>query len=199
MDKYVEIRLQYPAVITKEQFYKIAHISKKNAAYYLENGYLPCIKSTGKTRKYKIKTEDVIYFIKQREKHPHYFKLHNPIFSEFKFMAWQLFVPLIMEDYPDVLTVPIICHICGYPPKTILQWFNEKRIFGFKVNQALHIPKKSLTAFMCSREFADRPCKSTVHLSHIKQFNEWMKAEASLPDISPNRLEDITDSIKAKK
>ena len=183
MDKYDDIRLQYPAVITKEQFYKIAHISKKNAAYFLENGFLPCIKSTGKTRKYKIKTEDVINFVKQREEHPNYFKLYNPIFTEVKLLIWQLFVPLIMKDYPDVLTIPIICNICGYSKNTVLQWFHEKRIIGFRVKQEINIPKVSLTTLMCSREFTDRPCKSAVHLSYIKQFNNWMKEQISFPDI----------------
>ena len=45
--KYDAIRRAYPETISKEQFYRIAHISKATALHLLQNGLVPC-KDTGK-------------------------------------------------------------------------------------------------------------------------------------------------------
>ena len=41
-DKYQWVLDEYPAIITKEQLYKICHVSKKTALYYLEGKIIPC-------------------------------------------------------------------------------------------------------------------------------------------------------------
>ena len=46
------LRTTYPEEITKDQFYRICHISKKTASYLLESGIVPCRNSGKKTRKY---------------------------------------------------------------------------------------------------------------------------------------------------
>lgn len=45
--KYDAIRRAYPETISKDQFYRIAHISKATALHLLQNGLVPC-KDTGK-------------------------------------------------------------------------------------------------------------------------------------------------------
>ena len=67
---YDEIRKQYPETISKDQFYRIAHISKATALYLLQSGLVPCIDSGKKTRRYTIRTEDVITYLMEREIHP---------------------------------------------------------------------------------------------------------------------------------
>ena len=49
---------EVPDVITKEQFYRICHISKSTALYLLKSGAVPCEYSGKKTRCYKIKKDD---------------------------------------------------------------------------------------------------------------------------------------------
>lgn len=44
---YEALRKEYPETITKEQFYKMAHISKATALHLLQSGLVPC-KDTGK-------------------------------------------------------------------------------------------------------------------------------------------------------
>lgn len=39
---------EYPETISKDQLYKICHISKVKASWYLENGVIPC-EGTGKS------------------------------------------------------------------------------------------------------------------------------------------------------
>ena len=47
LDFYESIRREYPEVITKDQFYRIAHISKATALFLLQSGKVPC-KDSGK-------------------------------------------------------------------------------------------------------------------------------------------------------
>lgn len=62
-EKYCnEILQQYPEYITKDQMYRICHISKKTCLFLLESGLVPNIDSGKKTRRFKIKTVDVIQY-----------------------------------------------------------------------------------------------------------------------------------------
>lgn len=47
LEYYESIRREYPEVITKDQFYRIAHISKATALFLLQSGKVPC-KDSGK-------------------------------------------------------------------------------------------------------------------------------------------------------
>jgi len=44
-----------PDVITKDQIYRICHISKSTALYLLQSGKIPCEYTGKRTRCYKIK------------------------------------------------------------------------------------------------------------------------------------------------
>ncbi len=68
--KYDYLINEYPAVITKDQFYRICNISKKTAKHLLDNGLVPCINSGKKTRKYKLKLTDVIVYLEARDASP---------------------------------------------------------------------------------------------------------------------------------
>ena len=47
LEYYEPIRREYPEVITKDQFYRIAHISKATALFLLQSGKVP-YKDSGK-------------------------------------------------------------------------------------------------------------------------------------------------------
>ncbi len=52
---------QFPDVISKDQLYKLCHISKKHARFLLLSGKIPREKTGKKTWGYRIKKEDVQY------------------------------------------------------------------------------------------------------------------------------------------
>ena len=56
-----------PDTLSKEQFYKICHISKKTASDLLNSGKVPCIKSDKRTHKFKIRKSDAIEYLKHKE------------------------------------------------------------------------------------------------------------------------------------
>ena len=57
---------ELPETLSKEQFYKLCHISKSTALHLLRNGIVPCIDSGMKTRCYKIKKADVKEYLNKR-------------------------------------------------------------------------------------------------------------------------------------
>ena len=59
-----------PEVITKDQLYRICHISKSTALYLLKNGKIPYEYTGKRTRYYKIKKADVIAHLKDRKVFP---------------------------------------------------------------------------------------------------------------------------------
>ena len=54
-----------PDVITKEQFYKLCHISKRTAMYLLRTGKAPCQYSGKQTRCYKIRKADMMQYMEK--------------------------------------------------------------------------------------------------------------------------------------
>lgn len=64
----IPIKEQYGEVITLDQLYRICHISKRKAKWLLDNKIIPCEDSDKKTRRYKIKTDDVIAYLEAIEK-----------------------------------------------------------------------------------------------------------------------------------
>lgn len=77
MSDYSFLLSKYPEYVTKDQFYRICHISKNTARYYLENGFIPCIDSGKKTRRFKIAIKDIISFLEDRDENPEKYYLPN--------------------------------------------------------------------------------------------------------------------------
>lgn len=74
-EKYCqEVLTSYPKYITKEQMYRICHISKKTCLFLLESGLVPSIDSGKKTCRFKIKTTDVVKYLKERDDYPELYK-----------------------------------------------------------------------------------------------------------------------------
>ena len=71
---FKEIKKQYPKTMSKDQLYRVAHISKATALYLLQSGAIPCKDTGKKTRRYTIKTDDVIENLRQREICPEKYK-----------------------------------------------------------------------------------------------------------------------------
>ena len=58
-------------IISLEQLYKLLHISKRKAAWMLQNGIIPCEIRNMPTHKYSIRKEDVLAYIARSEHEKH--------------------------------------------------------------------------------------------------------------------------------
>lgn len=185
-----DILKEYPAVVTKEQFYKLCHISKRVASYYLEQGFLPCEKRKGKTHKYLIKTKDIVTFIRARQSDPMAYqaptgisrqpvnadsaKINNRNYiSTLELSLWRTFLTEVLADFPDVCNVREVVLMCGYSKETVLKWCEAEKFVVFNIRRTYHIPKKSFIEFMGSAEFDTIPQKQEKHIELLNRFDVW--------------------------
>jgi len=183
-DKYQWVLDEYPAVITKEQLYKICHVSKKTALYYLESKFIPCECSGKKTRKYKIKTKDVVRFLKMRDESPEkfrasigWYKQRNGVYTRniTPYMRKRLRVALqtILENYPDVLSAAEVSEITGYVTSTVDLWCSSGRIHHFCIQGRNRIPKTSLLEFLTSNDYRAIRVKSRKHILLMEKAQQY--------------------------
>lgn len=115
----------YPEIISADQLYRICHISKRKAKWLLDSGRIPCQDSGKKTRRYKIRTDDVVSYLRTLETAPETVaapvglfnsksKRINPI-AQIDINDFQHFLYRIWAMEPDALTPKDILPLIGYP------------------------------------------------------------------------------------
>lgn len=184
---YGQLLSQYPEYISKEQFYKIAHISKQSARALLSKGLVPCVDSGKKTRKYRIKMEAVIAYLKDREIHPGKYALLNTTASHIQEQRvieispenqkmMQVFYHILFRDFPDVLTVVEASKMTGYSMELVRKWCREKKFVYFNMDGVYKIPRISLVSYLTSAEHCYRKIKSQKHIEDMTRFDQWLKS-----------------------
>lgn len=158
--KYQWVLDTYPDTITKEQLYKICHVSKKTAQHYLVNGIIPCSNTGKKTRQYTIRTVDVVEFLEKRDRDPDiclapvgWYKenvvVYRPrVHSSVMQRKIKAALEIILQKYPDVLTSNEAAKITGYHHETIVRWCSKKKLEYFCIRRAYLIPKISLMEYL---------------------------------------------------
>ena len=181
---YSSIINQYPPVITMDQMYRICHISKRKAKWLLENGIVPCRDSGKKTRRFKINTIDVVYYLQQRERHPeevqtpiglfnsgyssHGKKKPNPITPD-KIEIFRVFLEYRWYHSPDLLFIHDIEEITGYHQVTISNWLRQEKMKSIIVAAKRVVAKEWLIAFIAEY--------SLTHPSYLSEKNKQLVTE----------------------
>ena len=180
---YSFLRDQYPEVITMDQLYRICHISKRKARWLLENGVILCEDSGKKTRRFKIKLDDVIEFLKLRDAGALDDVMPVGIFSseEYGYQprqprtrldngALQVFILDCWVDAPDMLTVPQTMFLCGYSAATIERWFQKDYLEGIYYRGMILLSKESLAEWLASDKGQNIQRQSVVHQELIENL-----------------------------
>jgi|LSQX01.1.fsa_nt_gb hypothetical protein len=174
----------YPEGLSKEQFYKLCHVSKRTARYLLDTGLVPCQRREQQTHRYKIAVDDVLEYLNRRETEPERYAIpkDKPLSSVSSYRVSRL-LPYIelrlltlyqaeMSQLPDTLTVQDVSKTTGYSVKTIIRWCRQSTIHSFLVKRTYRIPKECLLAFMMSARFRKISVKSDRHKSIIRNLME---------------------------
>ena len=141
------LRESYPPFITAEQVRVILHISKRKAAWMLNNGYIKCKATQKKTRKYTIKLDDLIEYIEDSTLHPEHYHMPDSMFSssaskvanKYGFPKvlptedFRLWLSDEWADLPDSLTNTEVTDITGYGIKTVNRWLANKWLRSVKI------------------------------------------------------------------
>ena len=184
--------------ISLEQLYKMLHISKRKAAWMLQNGIIPCEIRPTKTHRYVIRMEDVqVYLRKKRStrrkeipvgifnakptKQTVVINNNRPmdavdigecfvtIADECR-DAFRAHVERRLRYFPDALTADKAAEIIGYSPHTVLSYIRQKRIFAVQISGKYILPKTALVEFIISDAAFEIVHKSTWHLNTILMF-----------------------------
>ena len=186
--------------ISLEQLYKMLHISKRKAAWILQNGIIPCRIRPTKTHRYAIRLEDVeAYLQKKRAErrkeipvgifnakptkqtvvlHNHYpmdtvrvADCYIKVADECR-DAFRDHVEKRLKYFPDSFTADKAADIMGYAKNTILAYIQQKRIFAVRINGKYIVPKSALVEFLVGDFAFEIVHKSTWHMNTILLFAE---------------------------
>lgn len=186
-----EIEQQYPEYITKDQMYRICHISKKTCLFLLESGLVPNIDSGKQTRRFKIKTADVIQYLKDRDDYPEVYKApagfykgngckkapsFDKVFTAADLTRMRGYYEGLLEKKPDVMTVEQVAKFTGYCKNSVSKWCSKQELKSFFIRQRFQIPKEYLLDFLTSRYFIGIAVKSDKHKRFNAQIRKLRKA-----------------------
>ena len=178
---YQDILEQYPIYMTKDQMYRICHISKKTCLFLLESGLVPCLDSGKKTRRFKIKTTDVIRYLEDRDIHPEYYKppegyykqLHIPqarALAEHDLLVMRQFYEKELASWPDVMTTKQVSAFTGYGKTSVERWCNKGYLQHFFIKQEYLVPKIYLLDYLVSWNYIGIAVKSELHIQRNKRI-----------------------------
>ena len=197
-NSYQQILDEYPEYITKEQLYRICHISKKTAQNLLESGEIPCTDTGKKTHRFRIAAADVVDYLRRRDSEPK----PEPDAG----VAEQIRSALAL--YPDVLSVMQVSAITGRYPQTVTKWCRSQYIKSYSSGGKNRILKASLTEFLISRweEFQNIGEKEAVNVVENTSTSGQIR-DLPLAELQPfsrhpykvrddDAMQDMADSVK---
>ena len=187
-------------IISLEQLYKMLHISKRKAAWMLQNGIIPCEIRNTPTHKYSIRKEDVLAYMakSEREKRSEIpvgifnaKKTNNPRRTEspdsdcggyfddtnYKLrgkerVKFKKMLEDLLSTVPDTLTVDEVAELTGYHRRTILRYVQRKYIYGVNMMGKYYISKQSIINYLVTDKAFKNTQKSEWHRMIIQIFAE---------------------------
>lgn len=167
-----------PDKISKDQFCKICHMSKKTATKYLGN-VIPCSDNGKKTHRYTINKTDLISFLERTSERQRISTItpvvrcsktafNNLPLSEQVAASMHEYYEQLIKSERDILRVSDICKITGYGKTIVNTWFLSGNLRYVVIRGAKHTTKENLIDFMSSDEFDKIFRKSDWHLQQIE-------------------------------
>ena len=184
--------------LSLEQLRQKLHISKRKAAWMLNNGVIPCrIVNTPTHLRYYVSEEDLRAYMKQsitesrkefirgqfssRNKNaPETNEVSGDEINVYSYLSkkernkFERMLEKRLAIYPDVMDIKRIVSIIGYTDRTIRWHIGKGRIFAIIQDRKYLVSKYSLIKFLASdKGFAMQP-KSEWHEKAIRWFIKEM-------------------------
>lgn len=191
---YSNLREEYPAIITLEQLYRICHISKRKGRWLLENGVIPCHDSGKRTRRFRIKLEDVITYLEDTANGKLTVAVPSGIFSSNSTHAKQkkeqtlidsFQFPGFLQDavhyyeknfikYPEALDTDMVSKMTGFGKNAVNNWIRTGRLKVYCRMERI-IPKSYLLKFCATPYYISICLQSPKHKEDILCLQEISK------------------------
>ena len=165
--------------LSKEQFYKLCHISKSTASRLIKSGVVPAIDTKKPTNRYLIARSDVETYLCGRTRDPlqfvsntqHSIQAHGA-YQEFNLgnaVKLRRIAAFEWMAYPDILRENDVSGLLGYRPETIYRWRKQSGLKGYFISGKLYFPKVFLLDFVASPEFHGIKRKTRQHIDLIRR------------------------------
>ena len=175
---------EVPEVITKEQLWRLCHISRSTARFLLKSGKIPCQDSGKKTRCYRILKSDVLAYLEDRANYPEFYKASRDWYATNGKCTHEKSAPVIKEDLheyyryllrnePDVLSRDDISEVSGYSKTAVNRWCQNDLLKHFRIKGKDMVPKAYLIDFFCSPPFRTITRKSPWHKKILGEYEKW--------------------------
>lgn len=190
--KYEKLYDIYPELISLNQLYKICKVSKRTAAYLIDNGIIPCTQSDNKTWKYKIKLCDVITYLRRREQWGSAVQ-KGAINSKRGKKSRYSFSQVITEKdshrlrnyfhheskiYPDVVTTKDIASLFGLNCETIRRIVSSGDLEPIIRRPKIIVPMKRVLDFVTTPRFINLYSNSEDFKAILGGYLEWINAKS---------------------
>lgn len=184
-----EILATFPERITLENIRCILKVSKKKAAWLLQNGIIKCEISKNQTWKYNIQTSDFLEFLSSIEKDGNRLTFPKGQFSSqlrktndsqkkeksvtiqisntVDFRTW---LTKEWKNEKNALYNTDIANITGYPIRTVNNWILRKQLKSSKTYTKCIVAKEWLIDFYCEYSTSNK----TKSLTHISLLNKYL-------------------------
>jgi len=187
-------------IISLGQLYKMLHISKRKAAWMLQNGIIPCKIRNTPTHKYSVRKEDVLAYMakSEREKRKEIpvgifnaKKTNNPRRTEsqgsdcggyFDDTNYKLrgkerarfkeMLENLLSAVSDTLTVDEVAELTGYHRRTVLRYVQRKYIYAVNIMGKYYISKQSIINYLATDKAFKNTQKTPWHIAVIERFLE---------------------------
>jgi excisionase family DNA binding protein len=196
---YATLRDRYPDLLSLDELSRICKIAKRSAHYLVANGIIPAIDTGRQTWRYKISIEDVITYLRRREKVGSMIppgtatsrcrkRLSKPISNRKSFA--QLVEPgqerevaeyfkYIFDGHDEVLTTVDIAEMTGLDRSTVMKLAKSGQIKSIQDKPKYLIPKKYLLEFVVTPRFLEARTNSEFFLKIIGGFEIWKTVKSS--------------------
>jgi len=193
MKKYDELRKQYPQFISMDQLYRICSISKRSASYLIKHGVIPAVDTGRMTWRYRIALDDVIAYLRKREKNGSMIprgavsSRHGKTGKRVSFASLitgdnehelSEYFSFIFSDYPDVMTATEIAEMTGLHRETILQYLKDGKIKSLEKYPRYIVSKVHLLEYVITPHFIDCKSNSEHFIKILGGFKLWKTAKS---------------------
>ena len=199
MEKYDDLREQYPEYVSLDELCRICKIAKRSASYLVTNGIIPAVDTGKKTWRYKIALDDVITYLRQREQVGSMIppgevtsrkNVKRRKTSQRRTFAqtvvpgreWEIaeYFDYIFGDCDDVLSTADVVEMIGLDKSTVLKLLKAGHIKSVMTTPKYIIPKQYLMDFVVTRKFIEYRTDSEHFIKILGGFELWKKAKSTM-------------------
>ena len=168
-----KVRRSYHDTLSLEDVRRILHISKRKAAWMLQNRIIKCENGQKKTKQYNVRIEDLFVYLDKVECDDSTAQIPIGIFNAKKPMgkkqrdkpiitrtpiknstkAFRAWLTDKWSDESEILLTSDISRLTGYTQQTVQRWMKQDKLRSVKAKNKLVAAKEWLIDFYCEEAY----------------------------------------------